>query len=53
MPGEIMTIKEVAKFLKLTKKTAYRLVADGKLPDFKVDGSWRFKQVDIVCWIEK
>lgn len=52
MTGEILTLKEVAVFLKLAEKTAYRLAAEGKLPGFKVGGSWRFKRGDIDCWIE-
>ena len=52
MTDEILTLKEVAEYLKLAEKTAYRLAADGKLPGFKVGGSWRFKQADIESWIE-
>ncbi len=53
MNTDIMTIKEVAVYLKLTEKTAYRLAAEGKIPGFKVGGSWRFKQSDIETWIEE
>ncbi|SEN59685.1 methylation-associated defense system helix-turn-helix domain-containing protein MAD1 [Nitrosomonas marina] len=53
MNDEIMTLKEVAAYLKLAEKTAYRLAAEGKLPGFKVGGSWRFKRKDIDCWIEE
>lgn len=52
MSDEIMTLKEVADYLKLAEKTAYRLAAEGKLPGFKVGGSWRFKREDILQWIE-
>ena len=52
MNNEILTLKEVAEYLKLAEKTAYRLTAEGKLPGFKVGGSWRFKQSDIENWIE-
>ncbi len=52
MSDEILTLKEVAEYLKLTKKTAYRLAAEGKLPGFKVGGSWRFKRTDLEAWIE-
>lgn len=51
MTDEILTIKEVAEYLKLSEKTAYRLASDGKLPGFKVGGSWRFKKEDIEAWI--
>ena len=53
MNDEIMTLKELAKYLKLAEKTAYRLAAEGKLPGFKVGGSWRFKADDIDRWIEE
>lgn len=53
MNTDIMTIKEVAEYLKLTEKTAYRLAAERKLPGFKVGGSWRFKRSDIEAWIEE
>jgi excisionase family DNA binding protein len=52
MSDEILTLKEVAEYLKLTEKTAYRLAAEGKLPGFKVGGSWRFKRTDLDTWIE-
>lgn len=47
---EIMTIKEVAAYLKLNEKTTYKLVADGKIPGFKAGGSWRFRREEIVEW---
>jgi len=53
MTDEILTLKEVAEYLKLAEKTAYRLAAEGKLPGFKVGGSWRFKKEDIESWIER
>lgn len=52
MTDEILTLKEVAEYLKLAEKTAYRLAAEGKLPGFKVGGSWRFKREDVLSWIE-
>ena len=51
MSDEIMTLKEVAEYLKLNEKTAYRLAAENKLPGFKAGGSWRFKRTDIEQWI--
>ncbi|WP_371194075.1 helix-turn-helix domain-containing protein [Glaciecola sp. SC05] len=52
MYSEILTIQEVANYLKLNEKTTYRLASEKKLPGFKVGGSWRFKRVDIEKWIE-
>jgi excisionase family DNA binding protein len=53
MTDEILTLKEVASYLKLAEKTAYKLAAAGKLPGFKVGGSWRFRKEDIESWIEQ
>jgi excisionase family DNA binding protein len=52
MTSDIMTVKEVAEYLKIKEKTAYRLVAEGKIPGFKVGGSWRFRREEIENWIE-
>lgn len=49
--SEIFTIKEVAAYLKLAEKTSYRLASEGKLPGFKVGGSWRFRKSEIDRWI--
>ena len=53
MNTDIMTIKEVSEYLKLTEKTAYRLVAEGKIPGFKVGGSWRFRRDEIENWTKE
>ena len=53
MTDKILTLKEVAAYLKLADKTAYRLAAEGKLPGFKVGGSWRFRRFDIEEWIDQ
>lgn len=52
LDDEIFTIKEVANYLKLAEKTAYRLTSEGKLPGFKVGGSWRFRRSEIDAWIK-
>ena len=53
MVDQILTLKEVAAYLKLAEKTAYRLASEGKLPGFKVGGSWRFKRDDLEVWIDE
>jgi excisionase family DNA binding protein len=52
MDSEIMTLREVATYLKIKEKTAYRLAAEGRIPGFKVGGSWRFRMADLERWIE-
>ena len=49
--GEILTIKQVADYLKVTERTIYRLAAAKKIPAFKVGGTWRFSRADIDRWI--
>lgn len=53
MTDDIMTIREVAAYLKLNEKTTYKLVAEGKIPGFKVGGSWRFRKEEIVQWTKE
>jgi excisionase family DNA binding protein len=40
----IMTIDDVASFLKLSKITIYKLVKRGDIPAFRVGNSWRFQR---------
>lgn len=49
----IMTIGEVADYLKVTERTIYRLAGAKKIPSFKVGGSWRFSKADIDRWIRE
>ena len=53
MPEDILTLREVADYLKVTERTLYRLVQDGKLPAFKVGNSWRFRREDLERWISE
>ncbi len=52
MNTDILTVREVAAYLKITEKTAYRLASEGKIPGFKVGGAWRFKAQEIAAWID-
>lgn len=51
--GEILTIKQVADYLKVTDRTIYRLAAAKKIPAFKIGGTWRFSRADIDGWIKQ
>lgn len=53
MAKEIMTIQEVAEFLRLNEKTTYRYASQGIIPGFKVGGAWRFRKSEIDKWIRK
>ena len=47
----MMTVKEVAQYLKLNPITVYRYAAQGKIPGFKVGSSWRFKKEILDEWV--
>ncbi len=48
----MLALKEVAEYLRFTERTIYRMVADRKIPAFKVGGSWRFRLVEFDSWIK-
>lgn len=50
--GEFLTVKELAKYLKVNPMTIYRLLKGGKIPAFKVSSEWRFKKTSINRWVE-
>ena len=45
--SEILTVEEVAAYLKITERSVYGLLSKQKLPAFKVGGSWRFRRDEI------
>ena len=52
MDSDIMTMKEIAEYLKINDKTAYKLAADRKIPGFRVGSAWRFRRSEIDNWIK-
>jgi excisionase family DNA binding protein len=51
--GEILTLDEVAVYLKAGKRTVYRLASAGQIPAFKLGGTWRFSRAEIEGWIKQ
>ena len=49
----IMTIEEVAAYLKIPKSTVYTLAQEGKMPRQKVGRQWRFHKEAINDWIRE
>ena len=49
---ETLTPSEIAKILKLHPFTVTRLAREGKIPAFKVGGSWRFRKDKFERWID-
>ena len=48
----IMTIEEVAAYLKIPKSTVYILAQEGKIPCQKVGRHWRFRKITIDKWLD-
>jgi PTS system nitrogen regulatory IIA component len=49
--NEIMTLAEVAQYLKLAEKTVLRMVRRGEIPAAKIASQWRFMRPVIRDWI--
>lgn len=51
-PAPIMTVREVADFLRLTETTVYNLLQKGTLPGKKIGGQWRISHTTLTQWPE-
>lgn len=51
--AKILTIDDLAKYLKVGKTTLYRLAQEGKIPGQKVGKHWRFNRESIDRWLEE
>ncbi len=50
---EILTIPEVARYLKLSKSKVYYLVQAGEIPHLKIGRNVRIRETDLKKWIDK
>lgn len=50
---ELLTVEELASYLKLKPRTLYPKLRRGELPAFKIFGGWRFKKSDIDRWLSE
>ena len=46
-----MTVKEVAKYLKLSEMMVYKLAQRGEIPASKIGSAWRFSETEIDRWM--
>jgi nitrogen PTS system EIIA component len=46
----MIDIKEVSKFLAISEKTIYRLIAKNDMPVYKIGGAYRFNRVELLEW---
>lgn len=47
----IMTIREVANYLRVAESTVYKLANEGQIPGRKVGGGWRFSKRELERWL--
>lgn len=48
----LMTVKEVCQILKVSRRTLYRLLDQGRIPGFKVGHEWRFRYGEVDKYLE-
>jgi len=51
--SEVMTIEELAEYLKVSKSSLYKLAQQGKVPGQKVGKHWRFRKATIDQWLDE
>jgi excisionase family DNA binding protein len=49
---EVITLPELAAYLKLAERTIYAYAQRGILPGIKVGSAWRFRKPDIESWLD-
>jgi len=53
MADEIMTVKQLAEYLKLNFQTVYKKVQKGEIPGSKIGRGWRFQKSIIDRWLSE
>ena len=47
----VLTVRELAGYLRVHQTTVYRLLREQKLPAFRVGSDWRFNREAIERWM--
>jgi PTS system nitrogen regulatory IIA component len=53
MNNEILTIEDIAKFLRVSERTVYEWAQKGEIPGGKLGTSWRFQRSEILNWLNR
>ena len=48
--AKVLTVNELAEYLRVHRSTIYRLLKKGQLPGFKIGSDWRFNVEVIDDW---
>ena len=51
--AELLTVPEVANYLRVTEKTVYRLLEKKSIPASRVGRQWRFEKWEIDLWLRQ
>ena len=51
MQDDILTIEEVAKYLRVSERTVYDWAQKGEIPAGKIGTVWRFKKQEVENWV--
>ena len=51
-PTDILTVKELHRYLKVPTPTLYALAQNGLIPAAKIGKHWRFRRADIDEWLK-
>lgn len=51
MGDDILTIEEVAKYLRVSERTVYDWAQKGEIPAGKIGTVWRFKKTEVENWV--
>ncbi len=53
MANDILTLEEVAEYLRVSERTVYDWAQKGELPAGKLGNTWRFKRKEIERWVDR
>src|SRR5574344_1240332 len=53
LADDILTIEEVAKYLRISERTVYDWAQKGEIPAGKIGTVWRFKKDEIERWVNE
>ena len=48
----IMTVHDVAEYLRLSEATIYQMARAGRIPVLRMGRTWRFKKENIDAWLD-
>jgi len=51
--NEILTIEEVARYLRLTPQTIYKWAQERRIPAAKLGKEWRFRKSIVDRWLDE